>query len=412
MDMRPLYLFALCLLSTHPDSQAQVLGVIGSSTAAGGGATTFDSSWVGRTQLYYKKLGQLTTYHDIAWSGSTTWNGMPTSFVFPSGVTIPPLDTPHRADNVTRILQLGSDVVVVAYPTNDLQNGYGLTQYMSNLRIIYDSVVNVGKTCYVTTTQPRDDASPAIRQLFLKGKDSILAEFPGRALDFWTPVVDPSTLGILAQYSAGDDIHLNNAGHAVIAQVAENAGIMTPIPLPLTLAAFSARWTDQGALLQWTMANQGSSHPVPVDVQRSLDGTTFSSLYRTTVTTTTSVSSSWTDTRCPPGTSFYRLNWVEDAQVNYSRIVTVNRPGGTLSIGKVYLSGASLLVTEIEVPSAGTASISVLDFAGRLILHKDYTGLPPSATLSIPLPPLASGEYVMKVMTPDGQQTAKPFVLF
>ncbi|HVS97747.1 MAG TPA: hypothetical protein VHE54_14735 [Puia sp.] len=410
--MRPLYLIALGLFFLPATGAAQVLGVIGSSTAAGGGATTFDSSWVARTALYYKNKGQLTQFYDIAWSGSTTWNGMPSSFVFPSGVTITPQDTPQRRDNETRLIQLGSDVVVVAYPNNDIVNGFSLTQFMANLHVIYDSVVKAGKTCYICSTQPRDDIPSGTRQILLQGKDSILTEFPGRSLDFWTPVTDPSTLGILSQYSAGDKIHLNNAGHAVLAQVAENASIMMPGPLALTLTDFNGRWSGQGVLLQWSATDDVANSPLLFDVQRSSDGSHFTSVYQTAARSTAAASWSWTDAHCPAGRNFYRLGWTEDAHLNYSRIITVDRPGGNLSIGKLYLSGRSVLVTEVGLPAAGTAFVTVMDLNGRLILRRDYAQLSATGTLSIPLPALAGGEYVLKINTSDGQQTAKPFVIF
>lgn len=412
--MRPLYLLTSLSLFLCANTPAQVLGVIGSSTAAGGGASIFDSSWVARTALYYQNLGQLTTYHDIAWSGSTTWNGMPTSYVFPNGLTITQADTPDRADNETALLQLGCDVVIVAYPNNDIVNGFSLTQYLSNLHLIYDSVVKAGKTCWISSTQPRDDIPLSTRQILLQGKDSIMAEFPSRSLDFWDPVVDPSTLGILSQYSAGDDIHLNNAGHALLAQVAEEAGIMDPTPLALSLTGFTAGWTGQGVLLQWTMAHDGAPDAVTYNVQRSPNSQTFTTIYSTGATTAATATSnwSWTDTHCPNGTSYYRLSWTEDAQTMYSKIVSIDHASGALSIDKVYLPGGSQLISEIQLPSSGSASIAIMDLSGHYLLRAAYSGLPLSATLSISLPPMASGEYVLKVVTPDGQQSAKPFVIF
>src|SRR6185312_11992550 len=103
---------------------------------------------------------------------------------------------------------LGSSVVIIGYPSNDIAFGFTLTQYLANLRTIYDSVLAAGKVAYVTTTQPRDDIAPALRQLALQGRDSILSEFPQRSLNFWDPVADPTTLGILTQYEFGDGIHL------------------------------------------------------------------------------------------------------------------------------------------------------------------------------------------------------------
>jgi hypothetical protein len=407
--MRCLILLSCYCVLGIATSSAQVLGIIGSSTAAGEGATTFDSSWVARTVLYYRNLGELTSYHDIAISGTTTWTGMPSSFVPPTGNPQPP--SPDPTANVTRILQLGSNVVVVGYPTNDIVFGYTLTQYLSNLRTIYDSVLKAGKVCYITTTQPRNDIPANVRQVLLVGRDSILNEFPQRSLNFWDPVVDPATLGILTQYSAGDGIHLNNAGHAVIALVAENAGIMTQTPLPLTLTSFDARKSGVEVLLQWTTAFDGNGGPVIFEVQRSTDGNAFVPIYNTGTRAPLAGTWSWTDSSSPAaGIVFYRLRWVEGSTENFSKVVTIDNAGNNLALDRVYLSGNSQLVLQLQAPVAGTASIVVTDFSGRAILRKTYSGLPAGTTLDVDLPLLANGEYLLRIVTSDGKQAARPFV--
>lgn len=409
--MRYLFLLSCCFMVGSLNTRAQVLGIIGSSTAAGDGASDFTKSWVFLTVTYYQNLHELTSYHDIAVSGTTTWNGMPTSFSPPQTGSPLPLP-PDPAHNVTDILQLGADVVVVGYPSNDIAFGYTLTQYLANLRTIYDSVLAAGKICYITTTQPRDDISTSLRQLALQGRDSILNEFPQRSLNFWDPVVDPSTLGILAQYSAGDGIHLNDAGHAAIALVAENAGIMTPTPLPLTLLDFSARKTGQDVLLQWTTAIDGATDPILFNVQRSTGNNTFTSVYNTATEAAAAGNWSWIDSNCPAGTVFYRLKWLEGTAEHYSKIVSIDNSTAGLSIDKVYLSGTSELMANLEVPSPGAASLSIHDLSGRLILRKDYTNLPSSILLSISLPTMAGGVYIVRVETPGGGLAVKRFVIF
>lgn len=409
--MRCLLLLSCCLTMGTSNLSAQLLGIIGSSTAAGEGASTFAKSWVALTVNYYIGLHELNGYNDIAVSGTTTWNGMPTGYVPPSGITPAPLpvDPNH---NVTKILQLGSDVVIIGYPSNDIAFGYSLAQYLANLRIIYATVVNAGKIAWVTTTQPRDDISPALRQLALQGRDSIIAEFPNRSLNFWDPVVDPSTLGILSQYSFGDGIHLNDAGHAAIALVAENAGIMTPIPLPITLTDFSANKLGNDVNLQWTTAFDGSGGPVVYEVQRNTGGTVFDPVYNSGSKPPVAGTWSWTDNSCPAGIVFYRLKWLEDAKENYSKIVTIDNSGAALNIDKVYQSGTSRLMAQLEVPSPGSVSLTIHDLAGRLILKKEYTGQPASVLLSVSLPSMTAGEYVLRAQTSGGGLAVKPFVIF
>ncbi|HEV2478410.1 MAG TPA: SGNH/GDSL hydrolase family protein [Puia sp.] len=409
--MHCLLLLFCCLAMASFSSYAQILGIIGSSTAAGEGASSFDSSWVAITTRYYKGLGELTRTIDSAVSGTTTWDGMPSSFKPPGGLNPAP-DTPNPNHNVTKILQLGSDVVIVGYPSNDIAFGFTLTQYLANLRTIYDSVVAAGKVAWITTTQPRDDISPSLRQLALQGRDSILSEFPQRSLNFWDPVVDPSNLGILAKYSFGDGIHLNNAGHAAIALVAENAGIMTPSPLPLTLTSFGASKIGKDILLQWTTAFDGSGGPVVFEVQRSTGNTAFAPIYNSGSKPPAAGTWSWTDSACPAGTLLYRLRWLQGSQENYSKIVSIDNSGTSLNIDKVYQSGASELMAQLDIPAPGNTSLTIHDMAGRLIIRKEYKSLPSKVVLSISLPPMAPGEYVLRVDMPGGGLTAKPFVIF
>lgn len=408
--MRSLYLL-LCPVFLCLNGSAQILGIIGSSTAAGAGATTFDSSWVAITTRYYKERGELSKTIDIAVSGTTTWNGMPTSFTPPTTGSPAPLPS-NPAHNVTDILQLGSDVVIVGYPSNDIAFGYTLTQYLANLRTIYDSVVAAGKVCYVTTTQPRNDIVTSLRQLALQGRDSILNEFPQRSLNFWDPVTDPSTLGILAKYSAGDGIHLNNAGHTAMALVAENAGIMTQSPLALTLIDFSALKNGRNVVLNWTTTDDGTTGAVTFTVQRSSGNTSFSPVYTQKTEGSASGNWSWIDRNCPAGTVLYRLSWIEGTAQHYSRIVSIDNSTGSLSIDKVYLSGISQLTASLEIPSPGAASLTIHDMSGHLMLRKDYTALPSSTQLSIDLPTMAGGEYILRVETPAGGLAVKPFVIF
>jgi hypothetical protein len=397
----------LFLLFSSPAS-GQVLGVIGSSTAAGAGATTFDSSWVGRTVHYFSNLHELTGWHDIAVSGSTSWAGMPSSFKPPTGNPQP--ESPDPTANVTRILQLGSNVVVVGYPSNDIVQGFTLAQYLSNLRVIYDSVLATGQVCFISSTQPRDDIPTATRLLLLQGRDSILAEFSGHSLNFWDPVADPVTLGILSQYSAGDDIHLNNAGHAQLALVVEQANIMTITPLPLSLTSFTADRRGQFVELLWTFTTDDGENLNALEIQRSTDGTTFAALAEPLPAR--NLSGSWTDTHPQPGRNYYRLKWDQMGQDKYSNTAAISFSPGSLSIDKLYLPEQNSLTALITLPPPGTLSITITSMTGNTLLKKDYTGLPASVTLSIPLPPLPAGEYVLKARTPDGQQTASPFIKF
>src|SRR5690348_6466482 len=102
--------------------------VLGSSTAYGVGATVPDSSWVGRTKIYYKSTHQLDTLINLAVPGSFS----------DSGVKLLPT-----------ALSYNPDIVLVSFPSNDIVAGLGVPLYMSNLRKMYNTVTAAGKRCFI-----------------------------------------------------------------------------------------------------------------------------------------------------------------------------------------------------------------------------------------------------------------------
>jgi lysophospholipase L1-like esterase len=412
--MRPLILLLVGLLMRPLLIPAQNLGVIGSSTAAGDGASIPDSSWVNLTKVWYSSLGQLTNVFNLAVSGKTTFDGMPSSYSPPTAAPGDPQPPPPLPDhNVTKVLSDGSDVVIVAFPSNDITAGFTLTQYLSNLRTIYDSVVVKGKICYVTTTQPRDDIAPGTRLLLKQGRDSILAEFPGFTLNFWDPVVDPVSLGILAQYSFGDGIHFNNAGHQVLFQVVKSANIMPSTPLPLAFINFTAKWQQQSVLLTWTVADGDAPAGLSwFEIQRSADGSHFTSLQQLNQQTAISSGSfSWTDDHPLSGKSFYRVGWVQGQDEKFTAIAKLdNSPIKKLSIGRIYNSpGTAALGVEIDCPVDQTVSISVIGVSGALLRRQSSAIQSNSATIYIPIASLPAGQYFLKVTAANGDKAVTSF---
>ena len=142
-------------------AQNRKLVVIGSSTSAGLNASPIDSSWVNRFNYYYKyQLGKIDSTYNLAVSGTTVYQGMPTSYV--------PVSRPaprSAASNVTQAVNHLSDlatpangVIIVNYPTNGYDN-YSIAEIMASLQLMYDSAVRTGNRCFITTTQPRTDGN-------------------------------------------------------------------------------------------------------------------------------------------------------------------------------------------------------------------------------------------------------------
>jgi lysophospholipase L1-like esterase len=393
------------LLSAVSAQKKYVISVIGSSTAAGMGATPIDSSWVNLTKSYYQQLGLIDTIYNRAVSASTTYDGMPTGFTPPSGRPAPEL-----AYNITKALSYNPDIVLVAYASNDVYDGYTLQETLSNLRTIYQAVLAAGKIAYVMTTQPRN-MTTAQQEIQKEERDSILAEFPAFSLNFYNPVVAADSLSINPIYSFGDGIHLNNAGHQQLYQVVKNADILASIiPLALGSENFTATMEQQDVvLLQWTSE---ATAPALFDIQRSQDGVSFTDLGQENSTgSSAGARFSWQDANPLPGTSYYRLKTSVADDVSFSTLVSVVRPVADFAIANLYMpQGGSILVVDIQTAVSRALSMNVVDVNGAVVSRQVVSAVTPFSTIGIPLSGLARGMYFLRVSTGEGEVVSRPFV--
>lgn len=215
-------LFTLLLIFININisfSQNNRIVAVGSSTAAGIGASSLDSSWVGLLNKYYRcQLGIADAVFNLGIPGADNYRGMPTGFVPPPSRPFSDIDhNISKACSLLKDLPVARDgVVIVNYPTNRY-NFYSIEEIMSSLQLIYDSAIGVGNRCFITTTQPRTDGvfnTADVKRKLADIKDSIIKRFgSANTLNFWDGMYDPADTSILDKYSSGDLIHFNNAGH-------------------------------------------------------------------------------------------------------------------------------------------------------------------------------------------------------
>ena len=212
-----LYMFPSVMLA-----QVRRVAVIGSSTARGVGASVPDSSWVRQLSKAYKcQLDIVDTIYNLASSGTTFYHGMPTETTPP-----PNRPAPLPSNNVSRAIQLLSSLpnrsnglIIVNYPTGGYDT-YSIAEIMNGLQTIFDTARQAAFRCLISTTQPRNDAAfntPSIRKKLADIKDSILLRFgPNNTVNFYEGLFNTTDSSIRADLSAGDNIHLNNAGHRLL----------------------------------------------------------------------------------------------------------------------------------------------------------------------------------------------------
>ncbi len=196
-------------------AQLKKIAVIGSSTASGTGAQPeTDSSWVRRLNYYYKyQQSVVDTVYNLALPGYDNYHGLPSSYT-----PAPGFSTPDPARNVTRANSFSPDVVIVSFVSNNFNStGYPTDSIMKAFQIIKDSVNKAGHLCFISTTQPRTSFDDPSRARLRVLKDSIVNRFGFYAINFFDSIVNNTDNSILTAYASPyDNIHLNNAGHAML----------------------------------------------------------------------------------------------------------------------------------------------------------------------------------------------------
>ncbi|MBB4077560.1 lysophospholipase L1-like esterase [Lewinella aquimaris] len=184
--------------------------VLGSSTAEGTGASTPDSAWVNR---YARSLEGDTRFEviNLGRGGYTTYHILPTGSTIPPGVNI----VPDVTRNVTKALSFDPFAIIVNMPSNDAANNFPVADQLSNFANIVDAANEEGVNVYVATTQPRNFTNTAQVDIQREVRDSILARYGERSIDFWTGLAADNGF-ILDSLDSGDGVHLNDGGHRIL----------------------------------------------------------------------------------------------------------------------------------------------------------------------------------------------------
>lgn len=201
---------------------AKTIAIIGSSTAAGNGATPISNSWANRYATYIKTLNPAHTIVNMAVPGYTTYNTMPTGFTPPTGRPVP--DIQH---NITAAVALKPQGIILNMPTNDTARGYSVADIQSNFRSITSAADAAGIPIWITTTQPRNLSTSGLQDLITL-KNWIESTYGDKSLDFWSTIANgDGTINPL--YDSGDNVHVNNAGHQILYNEVVNSNVMTTL---------------------------------------------------------------------------------------------------------------------------------------------------------------------------------------
>lgn len=183
--------------------------VLGSSSAQGIGASP-GRAWT--SLLATTQIGNQVTVLNLAKAGASTYAGLPTSSLAPP--ERPAADTAH---NIDRALQLQPRLLLLSFPTNDTAMGFGADETVKNLQTLRQTAAAAGAATLVLGTQPRDGFD-AGQNNTLQAIDQALGQQLGACFVPLRAALSDPQGRIATAYAAGDGIHLNDAGHAQVAQ--------------------------------------------------------------------------------------------------------------------------------------------------------------------------------------------------
>jgi lysophospholipase L1-like esterase len=245
--------------------------ILGSSTAAGSGPSSSDSTWVNRYRNHLQAINPGNEVINLAVGGYNTYRIMPTGFIPP-----PSRPNPDIIRNITAALAESPDAIIVNMPSNDVASNYSYAEQMFNL----DTIVQISNAAsvpiWICTTQPRN-FSAAQAQLQWDLKDSILAQYSPYAIDFWTGIALPNYF-IDPTYDSGDGVHLNDAGHGILEARVIAADILqtiytaipTPDPALLSVNSNMSSCGDSTSIFELQTLNFGTNDSIPVSVSFEL----------------------------------------------------------------------------------------------------------------------------------------------
>lgn len=392
-------------------AQMQVV-IMGSSTAYGVGASSYDNSWAGKITSYLNRNvadGRDTVVHNIAFPGYDTYQEMPTGFVPPVGRPIPDEDF-----NVTKALSFNPDVVIINLPSNDINYGYAKSEMINNLRTMSAAIFANGTTrCYVTTPQPRNDLDPNLRDSLRAMVDSINLSFGPYAIDFWTGLVISDGSNMLKEEyrAAPSPLHVNDLGHNLLFEKIRDSyifGLAGPVALRLT--NFSAQLQNQRPLLTWHVEEQPAN--TSFEIQRSGDGRTFTTISTLNIIEARqSFNYSFVDPTNLASSAFYRIRVVEvSGRVAFSPVINLQASVKPIAITSLYTdnSGNNLGIV-VHALKSQPVDIQLVGPLGNVLYKQKLQLNAASNNLTIPIPQLAAGQYFLRISSADGGYAVKAF---
>jgi hypothetical protein len=413
--MKRIFLAFIAFLSFACISNAQKkLVIIGSSTSACTGPTGFSTCYVGRLNTFYNQQNPFDTLIiQKAVGGTNIYNAMP-------GTYMPPADraaqgyVPDSRVNITTALNENPDVILVNFPTN-AYNVLSIQEIMFCFRTLRDSAAQKNVPCFITTTQPRNDAGfgNAVQKRKLADiKDSIIEQFGTLSIDFWNGLYNSADTTIAATYNSGDNIHLNDAGHLVLFERVKAKNIFAAVggSLPATFLKNSASYQKGSGIVSFSTTAE--VNVAAFEVQRSTDGSNFTTLGKLTPhnNPTNRYDYLFEDAQPVKGVNYYRIAVLDlDGKIQYSPILKITTGSGKLVLNKI-ITQANQLLLQLQSNETQTAELQILNSTGALVQKQTKRIEAGTITINVATATLSKGVYYLRLISNKQETFIKSFL--
>lgn len=183
--------------------------ILGSSSAAGKGASIKSKSWVELLKAQLKKDNKIVNVVNLGEGGFTTYH------VMPNGNKVANRPAPNTSKNITKALSYKPFLIIVNLPTNDVDKKYTDKEILNNYSKLRSIAMKENVNYIVTGTQPRNFTEKSQRDRLLALNEKMVAMDPAHVVDLLKKL-SLQDFKIKKTYAFTDGIHPNDKGHAVI----------------------------------------------------------------------------------------------------------------------------------------------------------------------------------------------------
>ncbi len=181
-------------------------------------------------------------------------------------------------------------------------------------------------------------------------------------------------------------------------------------PLPVSLLSFNAAWQNEMVKLNWSTASENNSRII--EIERSNGNVLFTKIGELPAAGTSVAVQSYyfIDSFSTAGKNEYRLKLMDrDGQFKYSPIVSINKKQTGVTLLNSY---PNPFVNELNIQVASdknqAVQVRLSDMIGNTIVTTTQTCIRGTSTISLnKLGSLPAGNYLLQVITMDGQQHQK-----